>query len=75
MVLAHVALEDLHLQLRTDVPHLFPEAVTDVTAEQLLAVFGDPHEVRVVGLREILCGFLILINSISKTLIVRLRET
>ena len=45
MVLAHVPLEDLHLQLRADVSHDLPQTDGYVRPQQLLAILGDPHEV------------------------------
>src|SRR5262249_54458861 len=45
MILTHMPLEDLDLQLRTDVPHELPQADGDIRPQQLLAVLGDPHQV------------------------------
>ena len=43
---AHVTLEDLGLQLRTDRPNDLAEPEADVATKQLLAVFRDPHQVQ-----------------------------
>ena len=43
---AHVTLEDLDLQLRTDRPNDLAEPDADFASEKLLAVFGDPHQVQ-----------------------------
>ena len=42
---AHVALEDLDLQLRTDRPNDLTEPEADVASLDLLAVLRDPHQV------------------------------
>jgi hypothetical protein len=42
---AHVTLEDLDLQLRTDRPNDLAEPDADFALEKLLAVFRDPHQV------------------------------
>src|ERR1700723_676495 len=44
MILAHMPLEDLDFQFRADVPHQLPQADAYIRPQQLLAVFGDPHQ-------------------------------
>ena len=47
VVLADVALQDMHIQLAADLPDQFPDPKADWTDQHRLAVLRHPHQVQV----------------------------
>ena len=64
MVLAHMTLENLNLQLRTDRSHDLAEPGANIASQQLLAVLRDPHQVELDVKARMRCSSVVFHPSV-----------